>query len=99
MLARQIDSAGFPGVVLLNRDPKTVSMKTNLLQYFGDEDADWKALLLRCHASQQQRNLRVRGYGLDERILRVNRRIASEFPGAGNYAEAFEAKVGDVPDL
>jgi LmbE family N-acetylglucosaminyl deacetylase len=99
MLARHMDTAGFPGLVLLNRDPKTVSMQPHLLKYFGDEDAGWKARLLRCHESQQQRNLRVRGYGLDERILRLNRQIASEFPGAGNYAEAFEAKIGDVPDL
>jgi len=91
MLMRHIDAAGSPMLVLLNRDPKTVSMTAHIFKYFGDEEADWKGKLLRCHASQQQRNLHVRGYGLDERILGVNRQIASEFPGAGPYAEVFEA--------
>jgi LmbE family N-acetylglucosaminyl deacetylase len=99
MLWRHVGLAGFPGLVLLNRDPKTVSMQAHLLKYFGGEEARWKGSLLRCHASQQQRNLHVRGYGFDERIHRVNRQIASEFPGNGPYAEVFEVKIGDVPHV
>jgi LmbE family N-acetylglucosaminyl deacetylase len=85
--------AGQPGpaiVALLNRDPKTVEMRTEIYTFFGEEEARWKAGLLRCHQSQHQRNLETRGYGLDERILRVNRRSAADLPGRGPYAEAFE---------
>ncbi|MNR79362.1 glucosamine-6-phosphate deaminase-like protein [compost metagenome] len=73
---------------VLNQDAKTVAMRTDLYTPFQDEDARWKAELLRLHASQQQRNLNTRAQGFDERVLAVNRKT-----GAGlhaEYAEAFE---------
>lgn len=75
---------------LLNRDPKTISMRPDLFKFFGAGEAAWKAELLRCHDSQQQRNLNTRGFGFDERILGVNREAAREVPGRGEYAEVFE---------
>jgi hypothetical protein len=75
---------------LLNRDPKTIAMRTDLYTFFGEAGAAWKGTLLRCHDSQQRRNLNTRGYGFDERILRVNREAAREVPGRGEYAEVFE---------
>jgi LmbE family N-acetylglucosaminyl deacetylase len=90
MLRRFAEQAYFPFSALLNRDPKTLEMRADLYTFFEDGDARWKADLLRCHRSQHQRNLNVRGHGLDERILQVNRRSAAELPGRGPYAEAFE---------
>lgn len=79
-------------LALLVRDPKTLDMKLNLATPFNQEEADWKAAMLRCHASQHERNLRSRGYGIDERVLQVNREIAAESGGAGVYAEGFEVR-------
>lgn len=79
-----------PFVALLNRDPKTVAMREDVLTVFDAAEAAWKAELLRCHRSQQQRNLRTRGHGLDERILGVNRAAAERWGESGRYAEAFE---------
>ena len=62
---------------LLARDPKTVEMRDEVVTFFGQSEADWKAELLRLHESQQQRNLNVRGYGLDERIRRLNQQTAA----------------------
>jgi len=81
-----------PVVACFNRDPKTVAMRTDLFIGFDDNDARWKGELLRCHESQHQRNLNTRGYGFDERILRVNRRIAAELGGTWPYAESFEVE-------
>jgi LmbE family N-acetylglucosaminyl deacetylase len=80
----------FPMAACLNRDPKTISMRDDLYMAFGAEMAAWKGSLLRIHQSQHQRNLHLRGYGFDERILRVNRRIAATLEREGEYAEAFE---------
>lgn len=77
-------------VALLNRDPKTIAMRTDLYMPFGHEEADWKAAMLRFHDSQHQRNLRTRHQGFDERILNVNRDIARGLSVAHEYAEAFE---------
>ena len=79
-----------PVVALQVRDPKTLGMRLDLVTPFGEEEAAWKAAMLRCHASQQERNIRSRGYGLDERILRVNREIAREAGLAEEFAEGFE---------
>ena len=57
---------------------------------FGDADAEWKARLLRLHASQHDRNLRSRGVGFDERILALNRKCAEALGLGEPYAEAFE---------
>jgi len=80
-----------PPLALLNRDPKTIGMCTDLYMPFGPDEAAWKAELLRFHDSQQQRNLRTRGRGFDERILAANRATARELALADEYAEAFEA--------
>jgi len=92
MLRRLAAEFEFPFVAFLNRDPKTLNMRSDLYSFFGEEDARWKAGLLRCHGSQQQRNLNSRGHGFDERILRVNRQAASEIPGKDSYAEVFEVR-------
>lgn len=73
---------------VLNQDAKTVAMRTDLYTPFGTADAEWKAELLRLHASQHQRNLNTRAQGFDERVLAVNRRTGSGLNAA--YAEAFE---------
>ncbi len=52
-------------------------------------EAEWKAELLRCHRSQQVRGLNVRGHGLDERILRVNRAAAGRLAIDLPFAEVF----------
>jgi LmbE family N-acetylglucosaminyl deacetylase len=81
-----------PLVAFLNRDPKTVSCRLDAFTRYGEEDARWKAQLLRCHDSQQQRNLNTRGHGFDERILEHDRKNAAECGGA-TYAEAFEIQT------
>jgi LmbE family N-acetylglucosaminyl deacetylase len=90
LLRRFARQAGHPAAALLNRDPKTLEMRPDLFTVFGEEDARWKAGLLRCHLSQHQRNLNTRGFGLDERILRVNREAAALLAGRPQYAEVFE---------
>ncbi len=82
-----------PLAAFLIRDPKTIEMRTDIYTPFGQEKADWKGRLLRCHDSQHQRNLRTRGYGFDERILNANREIARDMSLAYEYAEAFEVEL------
>jgi len=77
----------------LNRDAKTLGMRADLHFGFGEEDAAWKAQLLRFHRSQQERNLRARGSGFDARVLEVNRRAARELGLAVEYAEVFELQA------
>lgn len=80
-----------PGAAaLLIRDPKTVAAPDDAYIPFGDAEAGWKAELLRFHRSQHQRNLNTRGYGFDERILRLNRESARRLGIAEPYAESFE---------
>ena len=81
---------GYSITAFLNRDPKTISMRHDVYTVFGEEDAEWKGQLLRFHESQQQRNLNTRNHGIDERVLRVNRKIAQENLQMNMYAEAFE---------
>jgi len=97
MLWRFSVESDFSFIALLNRDPKTLQMRSDLYTPFDEDDARWKAALLRCHQSQQQRNLNTRGYGFDERILRMNRQAAAEIPGRAAYAEAFELWVPEPP--
>ena len=78
----------------LNRDAKTLSMRSDLYMGFGEEEAAWKARLLRFHRSQHERNLRTRNQGFDERVLRLNREIAT-VGGSLPYAEAFELQRFD----
>ncbi len=91
-LARRM-VARFNIPVLCNRDPKTIAMQDELITWFGKDEADWKAELLRCHKSQHQRNLNTRGYGFDERILKVNRELAASLGGNSAYAESFEVFI------
>jgi len=69
-------------MALLVRDPKTIEMLDQVVTFFGQEEAEWKARLMRFHESQQQRNLNVRGYGFDERILRLNQETAARMLGS-----------------
>jgi len=78
--------------IYLNRDPKTIKMREDIYTLFNEEDAKWKAELLRCHKSQHQRNLNTRNHGFDERVLQVNRQIAKEGACDAPYAEVFELK-------
>ena len=80
-------------IALLNRDPKTIAMRKDLFTIFKQADADWKAQLLRFHQSQQQRNLRTRQKGFDERILSVNREMALVLGQMEAYAEVFEIEL------
>lgn len=82
----------WPAWAFLNKDAKTVTMRTDLYMPFDDQAAAWKAELLRLHGSQQQRNLNTRGKGFDERVLGLNRQdgAAMQAPHRMPYAEIFE---------
>ena len=79
----------------LNRDPKTIAMRYDVVTPYGEEEAVWKGDLLCFHQSQQQRNLRGRGRGLDERILEMDRDTARACGVAAEYAEGFEVERFD----
>ena len=92
-LVRQIARrAPRPPTLLLCRDPKTIAMRADLYTPFGPDEARWKAELLRFHDSQQQRNLRTRHAGFDDRILQSNRQAARELAIRAEYAETFEVE-------
>lgn len=83
----------------LNQDAKTEQMRVDLYFDFDAREAEWKAQLLRLHASQQERNLRTRGKGFDERVLAVNRQAADALNTARPYAEVFELmRLGAASD-
>lgn len=84
------ESANHQIIGFLNRDPKTINMRTDLYMPFDKDTAKWKAEMLRFHDSQHQRNLRVRGHGFDDRILNYNKKIATDLSIDAEYAEAFE---------
>jgi hypothetical protein len=65
-------------------------MQNDIYTAFNDDAAEWKAKLLRFHRSQQERNLNTRGYGFDERVLRINQQTAEENNCFSPYAEVFE---------
>jgi len=91
-----------PIVALYNEDPKTVEIRKDLFVFFGEESANWKRVLLRTHDSQQQRNIRSRGMGFDERILGMNylsRRHLSAISSAAQYAEVFEIELFYFPSI
>lgn len=75
---------------VLNKDAKTIAMRIDAYMPFDEQDASWKAALLRLHRSQQQRNLNTRGHGFDERVLAICRQAAQEVQLRDNYAEVFE---------
>jgi LmbE family N-acetylglucosaminyl deacetylase len=72
------------------RDPKTKKLRTDLYMGFDEDSADWKRRLLLHHRSQQDRNLKLRNHGFDDRILNVNSDIARDLAVSEPYAEAFE---------
>jgi len=96
MFRRVAQKAGFPLVAFFNRDPKTGQMRCDVYHAFGEEEAAWKGELLRFHQSQQQRNLNQRGYGFDERILRLDRQNAEICSASRPYAEIFELEFFDT---
>lgn len=81
---------GLHAWALLNQDAKTLGMRIDAYFDYGEEEAQWKARLLRLHRSQQERNLRTRGAGFDARVLELNRQAAGALPARRPYAEAFE---------
>jgi LmbE family N-acetylglucosaminyl deacetylase len=84
------ETDGLALLACLNLDAKTLGMREDLFTYFDGEEAAWKSRLLRFHRSQQERNLSSRGYGFDERVLKVNRDAAAKTDNAMPYAEVFE---------
>lgn len=96
LLKQVAPQTGRPFAAFLNRDSKTIEMRTDLYMPFGQDEADWKAELLRFHDSQHQRNLRTRGHGFDDRILDFNRKTARELSLAAGYAEAFEIELYNI---
>lgn len=87
-----------PIALMLIRDPKNISMRTDLYFPFGEVEAAWKAELLRFHDSQQKRNLNSRGYGFDKRILDINHQSAKELALNQPYAEVFEIETYHSPN-
>lgn len=94
-IAAELRSGGW---ACLNQDAKTAEMRVDLFFGFGEEEAAWKAQLLRFHRSQHERNLRTRGSGFDDRVLQVNRQAAAALDIALPYAEAFELQRIAVHD-
>jgi LmbE family N-acetylglucosaminyl deacetylase len=79
-------------LAFLAKDAKTLDMRIDLRTDFGEEEAAWKSELLRLHRSQQERNLKVRGQGFDQRVLALNRVAAMATGSASPYAEVFELR-------
>lgn len=90
MFCQAARKAGCPLVAFLNRDLKTIQMRYDVYNGFGEQDATWKGKLLRFHRSQHRRNLNQRGYGFDERILRMDSESAEICSLGVPYAEVFE---------
>jgi len=92
---------GKPILALYNRDPKTVEITEQLAVPFTVREADWKARLLRVHRSQHERNLKQRGHGFDDRILRTNslawrilkERAPEPWMDKYPYAETFQVEL------
>lgn len=80
-------------IAMLCRDPKTINMKVDAFMPYDAATAEWKRKLLLCHDTQHQRNLRTRGYGIDDRLLGHDRRNAEELKLAEPFAELFEVEV------
>ncbi len=96
LLKQVVQRSGCSFAMFLNRDAKTIKIRTDLYMPFDQEDAEWKAQLLRFHDSQHQRNLRTRNHGFDDRVLNVNRGIARGLSLVQKYAEAFEIEYCSV---
>ncbi len=92
MMSKLASQADQTLVLFLSMGPRTIRMRTDVYTEFEEEEANWKAQLLRIHDSQQHRNLTTRGYGFDDRILDSDRRIAQRLSIKAPYAEAFEVE-------
>jgi LmbE family N-acetylglucosaminyl deacetylase len=92
MISHLASVAGYPLVLFLSIGPRTIRMRIDAYTEFGEEEANWKARLLRIHGSQQHRNLKTRGHGFDERILGSNRKTAQQLSIGFPYAEAFQVE-------
>jgi len=93
MLHQVVLEASYPLTIFLNRDPKTIKMRCDFYLDYDETSAAWKGKLLRFHQSQHQRNLNLRGHGMDERILKVNRHSAKVCSLNAQYAEIFEMEL------
>ena len=93
MFHRVALETGYPLISFLNRDPKTIKMRCDVYLGYENKKAAWKRKLLRFHLSQHQRNFNQRGYGMDERILKVDRQSAEACSLDMPYAEIFELKI------
>jgi len=89
-----------PIVALYNEDPKTIEIRKDLFVLFDEKGAVWKRALLKIHDSQQERNIRSRGMGFDERILGMNHlswthlvETSTPVAPSANYAEVFEIEL------
>lgn len=91
-----VQASSYPHLLMLNRDPKTLAMQPNCVALFDDDSAAWKRSLLVLHASQQDRNLRVRGVGFDERVIQFNRDGAVRAGFVDRLIEEFEARPNDA---
>ena len=98
---RAVEADKLSLVACLNRDPKTIAMRDDLITEFGADAATWKGGLLRCHQSQHQRNLHTRGHGFDDRILNINRQFAVALACEAEFAETFEVEfyAGGIAEL
>jgi LmbE family N-acetylglucosaminyl deacetylase len=93
-LARQLAMAASKAVfAFYNQDPKTIKMQLDAYIAFDQAASLWKREMLRFHHSQQTRNLQTRGYGFDERILKVNAVIAKQLKTNQAYAEGFQVEL------
>lgn len=90
MFKKILETETKPVIAFLNKDPKTIGIKSDVITTFGEAEAAWKGELLRFHKSQQERNLRTRNHGFDERILNVNRKDAEGLGLQDKYVEIFE---------
>ncbi|MFA6561670.1 MAG: PIG-L family deacetylase [Verrucomicrobiia bacterium] len=93
MFLRAAAALDEPPAAFLIRDPKTLSFRYDLCMPFDEEAAHWKRRLLLHHRSQEHRNRQQRGCGFDDRILDVNRQIATELNCGAPFAEAFQVEA------
>jgi len=90
MFHQTAQDIGNPLIAFLNRDPKTIQIQCDVYTGYDEKTAVWKGELLRFHMSQQQRNLNQRGYGFDERILKMDQENAKLCSLGLPFAEVFE---------
>ncbi len=93
MFKKIMETETKPVIAFLNKDPKTIGIRNDVITTFDEAEAAWKGELLRFHKSQHERNLRTRNHGFDERILNVNRKDAEELGLQSKYVEIFELEL------